>query len=206
METRAFIIRNFRNLGVCKDDKTQGTFLRLSGTKEKVGGLIILLGKSNSGKSNLLRALGKFGNSYLSLQDSQQLEGLNLLSQDDMPKSQSALPSIMLSSQEPAYYLHYSQDIAPKSGETQKKRQEGKSFNFSEHLTKLQDDFDNLDVYLEYNEHETISPIKLLLKDSSGGGRFLRCTIEPLKNRDDRSSDELNVSHSEKLACPFVVG
>ena len=206
MKTLGFVVRNFRNIGLCKGNKSQEAFLRLAETEGKFGGLVILLGKSNSGKSNLLRALEKFGNSYLSLQDSQHLEGLNLLSQDDMPKSQSALPSITLSSQEPAYYLHYPQDIAQKSGVARKKQQMGKSFDFGEHITELQEDFDNLDVYVEQNKYETISPIKLLLKDSSGGGRFLRCTIEPLRNRDDRSSDELNVSHSEKLACPFVVG
>lgn len=207
METRGFVIRNFRNIGLCEGKKSQEAFLRLAETGEKFGGLVILLGKSNSGKSNLLRALEKFGNSYLSLNGSKELEESKLLSQDDIPKSQSALPSIILDSQEPAYYLHYSQDIAQKSGVARKKQQMGESFDFGEHIAELQDDFDSLDVYVEQNKHETISPIKLLLKDSStGGGRFMRCTIEPLRNRDDRSSDELNISYSEKLACPFVVG
>ncbi len=207
METRGFVIRNFRNIGLCEGKKSQEAFLRLAETGEKFGGLVILLGKSNSGKSNLLRALEKFGNSYLFLNGLKEFEESKLLSQDDIPKSQSTLPSIILESQEPAYYLHYPQDIAQKSGVARKKQQMGESFDFGEHIAELQDDFDSLDVYVEQNKHETISPIKLLLKDSStGGGRFMRCTIEPLRNRDDRSSEELNVSYSEKLTCPFVVG
>ncbi|MBD5585533.1 MAG: ATP-binding protein [Clostridia bacterium] len=207
MKTLGFVVRNFRNIGLCEGKKSQEAFLRLAETGEKFGGLMILLGKSNSGKSNLLRALEKFGNSYLSLGGSKEFEQSKLLSQDDIPKSRSDLPSIILDSQEPAYYLHYSQDVAQKSGVARKKQEMGESFDFGEHIAELQDDFDNLDVYVEQNKHETISPIKLLLKDSStGGGRFMRCTIEPLRNRDDRSSDELNVSYSEKLACPFVVG
>ena len=153
MKTRGFLIRNFRNLGVCKDDKEQGTFLRL-GTDEEFGGLMILLGKSNSGKSNLLRALEKFGNSYLSLNGSKEFDKTKLLSQDDISKSGS-LPSIALSFQEPAYYLHYPQEVATKSGEAQKKIRAGEPFDYGEHITELQKEFDNLDVYLEQKNSQT---------------------------------------------------
>ena len=204
MKTRGFLIRNFRNLGICKDDKEQGTFLRL-GTNEEFGGLMILLGRSNSGKSNLLQAMEKFGNKYLPT-ESQNLLSSKPLSQDDMPKSQSGLPSIALSSQEPAYYLHYPNDIAPKSVAAQKKRQTGKQFDFGEHIAELQDNFDNCDVYLEQKRYDDNGFVKLLLKNSSGGGRFMRCAIEPLESIKDLSSDELNVERSKRLRCPFVVG
>ena len=205
MKTRGFVIRNFRNIGVCEGDKSQEAFLRLSNTDENIGGLVIILGENNSGKSNLLDALAKFGNSYLSLQDSQNLEASQLLSQDDAPES-GGLPIVAFASQEPAYYLQYPQDIVQKSGAAQRKRQMGETIDLGKHLDELQDDFDSLDIYLERNDHETISPVKILLKSSSGGGRFMRCTIDPLRNRDDHSVSELDVGHSEKLQCSFVVG
>ena len=206
MKTHGFTIRNFRNLGICKNDKEQGIFLRLSEIEGKFGGLTILLGKHNSGKSNLLKALEKFRNSYLSLNDSQNLEGMNLLSQDDIPKSQSVLPNIALNSQEPAYYLHYRKDIAPKSG-TAKKELAEEDFDVDEHLAKLQDDFDSCKVYVFPKGKKKISDfVKLLLKNTSGGGRFMKCAIEPLKNDNDYSVDELKTEDSTRLHCPFVVG
>ncbi|MBD5167500.1 MAG: AAA family ATPase [Helicobacter sp.] len=200
MKTRGFLIRNFRNLGVCKDDKEQGTFLRL-GTDEEFGGLMILLGKSNSGKSNLLRALEKFGNSYLSLNGSKEFDKTKLLSQDDISKSGS-LPSIALSFQEPAYYLHYPQEVATKSGEAQKKIRAGEPFDYGEHITELQKEFDNLDVYLEQKNS------KLFLKRSFDSGRFMQITIELLKSDKDYlvKVDKLKTEHSKHLHCPFVVG
>ncbi|MBD5167492.1 MAG: ATP-binding protein, partial [Helicobacter sp.] len=206
MKTHGFAIRNFRNLGICKNDKEQGIFLRLSEIEGKFGGLTILLGKHNSGKSNLLKALEKFRNSYLSLNGSQNLKGLNLLSQDDIPKSQSLLPSIAFAYQgKPAYYLQYRKDIAFKSGMANKE-QTGE-FDLDEHLAKLQDDFDSCEVYIYPKEKkEPSKPIKLLLKDTSGGGRFMRCTIEPLKNDNDYPVGELKTKESKQLHCPFVVG
>ncbi|MDE7317248.1 MAG: ATP-binding protein [Helicobacter sp.] len=208
MEIRGFVIRNFRNIGLCEGDKSQEAFLRLSNIEGKFGGLTILIGESNSGKSNLLKALEKFGHSYLSLNSSQSFEGTQLLSQDDVPESsQSILTTVALACQEPAYYLHYSQEIAPKSGAAQRKRRMGKPFDLKKHIKELQKDFDNLDVYRERNEHETANVIKLLLKDSSSNvGRFMRCKKEPLENIDDHSVDELNVTDSDELNCSFVVG
>ncbi|MBD5167401.1 MAG: ATP-binding protein [Helicobacter sp.] len=203
MKTYEFVIRNFRNIGLCEGNKSQEAFLRLSGIKGELGGLTILIGKYNSGKSNLLRALKKFGDSCLHLEGSQNFEGMQLLSQDDVPESASILTSVALACQEPAYYLQYSEDVAQKSGAAQKKRQMGEAFDLTKHIRRLQKDFDSLDVYLECNESETI---KLLLKDSSGAGRFMRCTIEPLKNIDDHSVDELNTINSKKLDCSFIVG
>lgn len=204
MKTRGFVIRNFRNIGVCEGDKSQEAFLRLSSADENIGGLVIILGENNSGKSNVLDALAKFGNAHLSLNGSQ-IEGLQILSQDDVPKS-GGLPIVALAHQEPAYYLQYPQDVVQKSGAAQRKRQMGESIDLGKHLDELQDDFDNLDIYIEHNKHEIISPVKILLRSSSGGGRFMRCTIDPLKNRDDHSVSELDVGHSEKLHCSFVVG
>lgn len=106
MKKLGFVIRNFRNIGLCESNKSQEAFLRL-GTDKEFGGLIILFGENNSGKSNLLRALEKFGNSYLSLNDSKDFEESQLVSEDDIPKLHNGLPSIAFSSQEPAYYLHY---------------------------------------------------------------------------------------------------
>ena len=204
MKTSGFVIRNFRNIGVCEGEKSQEAFLRLT-IGEQHGGLIILIGENGSGKSNVLQALAKFGNSYLVSQGSQKLETSQLLSQDDAPES-GGLPIVAFASQEPAYYLQYPKDIVPKSGAAQRKRQMGESIDLGKHLDELQDDFDSLDIYLEQNKHEIISPVKILLRSSSGNGRFMRCTIDPLRNRDDHSVSELDVGHSEKLNCSFVVG
>ena len=205
MKTHGFTIRNFRNLGICKNDKEQGIFLRLSEIEGKFGGLTILIGKSNSGKSNLLRALEKFGNSHLSLQGSQNLEGMHILSQDDIPESQNILPSIALSVQESAYYLYYPQDIAQKS-ETAKKEQTGE-VDLNEHLVKLQDDFDSREVWFYFKqkgrEHEKD---KLILDDSSGDGRIIECEIEPLKSLNDYPVGKPKTKDSKQLHCPFIVG
>ena len=206
MGTRGFVIRNFRNVGLCKGNKSQEAFLHLPELEGEFGGLIILLGKHNSGKSNVLMALKKFGDSCLYLEGSQNSENLNLLSQDDIPKSPSKLTSLAFVYQEPAYYLHYPQEVATKSGEAQKKRQMGESFDFGTHLAELQNDFNHCDIYLEQKKHENIDFVKLLLKNISGSGRFIRCTIEPFKSHEDFSSDELNVERSKRLRCPFVVG
>lgn len=207
MKIHGFVIRNFRNIGVCEGNKSQEAFLRLSETEGEFGGLMILLGKNNSGKSNLLEALEKFGHSYLSLNGLQNFEDKQLLSQDDVPKlSQSILTSIALAYQEPAYYLHYRKDIAPKSG-TAKKEQAEEDFDVGKHLAKLQDDFDSCKVYVYPRGKKKHGDfIKLLLENTSGDGRFMRCTIEPLKNFSDYSVDELNVTDSDELDCPFVVG
>ena len=108
MKKLGFVIRNFRNIGLCEDNKSQEAFLHLSEIKGELGGLTILIGKHNSGKSNVLQALKKFGDSCLYLEDSQNSKNLNLLSQDDIPKSPSILTSVALARQEPAYYLQYS--------------------------------------------------------------------------------------------------
>ena len=205
MKIHGFVIRNFRNLGICKSDKEQGTFLRLSEIEGKFGGLTILLGKNNSGKSNLLRALEKFGYSYLFLNDSQNLEGLNLLSQDDIPNSQSVLPSIALSVQESAYYLHYPQDIAQKS-ETAKKEQT-EEVDLDEHLAKLQDDFDSREVWFYFKQKgREREKDKLILDNSSDRGRIIECEIEPLKSLNDYPIDKPKTKDSKQLHCPFIVG
>ncbi|MBD5166406.1 MAG: ATP-binding protein [Helicobacter sp.] len=205
MKTHGFAIRNFRNLGICEGNKSQEAFLRLSEIKGELGGLTILLGKSNSGKSNLLKALEKFGNSHLSLNGSQNLESLNLLSQDDIPNSQSVLPSIAFAHQKPAYYLQYPQDIAQKSG-TAKKEQTGE-VDLDEHLEKLQDDFDSRDVWFYFKRKgREREKDKLILDNSSDRGRIIECEIEPLKSLKDYPVDELNTEASKRLYCPFVVG
>ena len=205
MKTHGFAIRNFRNLGICEGNKSQEAFLRLSEIKGERGGLTILLGKSNSGKSNLLKALEKFGNSHLSLNGSQNLESLNLLSQDDIPNSQSVLPSIAFAHQKPAYYLQYPQDIAQKSG-TAKKEQTGE-VDLDEHLEKLQDDFDSRDVWFYFKRKgREREKDKLILDNSSDRGRIIECEIEPLKSLKDYPVDELNTEASKRLYCPFVVG
>ena len=206
MKTYGFVIRNFRNIGRCEGNKSQEAFLHLPEVEGKFGGLTILIGKHNSGKSNVLQALKEFSNSHLSLKDSQNLEDMQLLSQDDVPETPSISTAIDLACREPAYYLHYPQEVATKSGEAQKKRQEEKPFDFKEHLKELQNNFDNCEVYLEQKKYEDIGFVKLLLKNSSGGGRFMRCTIEPLESTKDISSDELNVERSKRLHCPFIVG
>lgn len=203
MKIHGFVIHNFRNLGICKNDKEQGTFLRLSEIEGKFGGLMILIGKSNSGKSNLLRALAKFGNSYLSLNGSQNLEGMHILSRDDIPESQNVLPSIALSVQESAYYLHYPQDVVQKSRIAKKEQTE--EVDLDEHLAKLQDNFDNRKVWFYVKQKEREKD-KLILDDSPDDGRIIECEIEPLKSLNDYPVGKPKTKDSKQLHCPFVVG
>ena len=64
-ETRSLVISDFRNLGVSalrknKDDRQ--TFLKINRSlkKDELGGLVVILGSNNSGKSNVLDAMAKY--------------------------------------------------------------------------------------------------------------------------------------------------
>ncbi|WP_233707336.1 AAA family ATPase [Helicobacter cetorum] len=60
--TRFLEIKNFRNIGV-KDEqeKCERLYLNNSFSNDKLGGLVLIIGENNTGKSNLLKALGCFG-------------------------------------------------------------------------------------------------------------------------------------------------
>ena len=62
--TRSLIISDFRNLGVSahKKNSDDRTFLKINRCldKDNIGGLVILLGSNNSGKSNVLDAVAKY--------------------------------------------------------------------------------------------------------------------------------------------------
>ena len=62
-ETRSLMISDFRNLGVSalRKSKDERTFLKINRSlkKDELGGLVIILGGNNSGKSNVLDAVAK---------------------------------------------------------------------------------------------------------------------------------------------------
>ncbi len=59
--TRYLEIKNFKNIGV-KDQKenSERLYLNNSFSSDKLGGLVLIIGENNTGKSNLLKALGCF--------------------------------------------------------------------------------------------------------------------------------------------------
>ena len=63
-EIRSLTISDFRNLGISafKRNKDEKTFLKINRSlkRDEIGGLVILLGGNNSGKSNVLDAIAKF--------------------------------------------------------------------------------------------------------------------------------------------------
>ena len=64
-ETRSLVISDFRNLGVSalrknKDDRQTVFKINRSLKKEELGGLVVILGSNNSGKSNVLEAVAKY--------------------------------------------------------------------------------------------------------------------------------------------------
>ena len=63
-ESRSLIISDFRNLGITafRKNEEERTILKINRCleKDRLGGLVILLGSNNSGKSNVLAALTKF--------------------------------------------------------------------------------------------------------------------------------------------------
>lgn len=200
MKTSGFVIRNFRNIGVCEGEKSQEAFLRISGNaNENIGGLVIVLGENNSGKSNLLDALAKFGN-----------YGNNPLNDKDVPsfpQYRNCLPTISFKYQIPAYYLYYPQDVANRSGEAQKIRAKGQQIDFDVLLEKLQKQFDGLNVYIEHCKNEEYDMKLILREEETELGRFLRCTTEPFKTRDDfLPPGKIRVGKSERLHCPLIVG
>ena len=63
-ETRSLVISDFRNLGVSalrKDKDDNGARLKINRSlkKDELGGLVVILGSNNSGKSNVLEAMAK---------------------------------------------------------------------------------------------------------------------------------------------------
>ena len=64
-ETRSLVISDFRNLGVSalmkdKDDGKAVFKINRSLEKDELGGLVVILGSNNSGKSNVLEAVAKY--------------------------------------------------------------------------------------------------------------------------------------------------
>ena len=195
MDSRGFFIRNFRNIGVCKDNKEQGAFLRLSGLeKDVLGGLVIILGENNTGKSNLLDALAKFGSFFV---DS---EFKNELSQDDIPNFNGyrhCLPKIELNYRSSTQYIHY-------DFETYKNRTFKTPEEFKKHLEELQNKLDNYEVYIEPIKQD--NEIKLILKDrNSNDGHLIHCEPDMLKCVREHTQIEPQVNKSTLLPYRFVI-
>lgn len=66
MNKREIVIKNFRNIGIVKEEKL---LLNTSAEKNKMGELVILIGPNNSGKSNVLDSLSSLGNGIRSDRD-----------------------------------------------------------------------------------------------------------------------------------------
>ncbi len=59
--TRYLEVENYKNIGVqSEQEKDERLYLNNSFNGDKLGGLVIILGENNTGKSNLLKALGCF--------------------------------------------------------------------------------------------------------------------------------------------------
>ncbi len=59
--TRYLEIKNYKNIGVQNEqERDERLYLNNSFNGDKLGGLVIILGENNTGKSNLLKALGCF--------------------------------------------------------------------------------------------------------------------------------------------------
>lgn len=59
--TRYLEVKNYKNIGVQNEqEKDERLYLNNSFNGDKLGGLVIILGENNTGKSNLLKALGCF--------------------------------------------------------------------------------------------------------------------------------------------------
>jgi Predicted ATPase len=72
VNVRKLVINNFRNIGITYDKKEQPSHLILNRglNKEDLGDLVFLVGPNNSGKSNVLAALGAFGKNKFEEHDS----------------------------------------------------------------------------------------------------------------------------------------
>lgn len=169
MDSRGFFIRNFRNIGVCKDNKEQGAFLRLSGLeKDVLGGLVIILGENNTGKSNLLDALAKFGSSHE-----------QPLSDKDSPsflECSKCSPSIELSYRFSAYSIYYPNDPRIKDTSAQKT-------DFKQYIDELQKSIDAYDVYIDYKTGQEV--VGFTIQNTTLGNRMLSCRTQDLECIDD---------------------
>lgn len=77
MNTRSIVFENFRNLGIVDSkQKNLSNKLQLGSIDgEHIGGLLVLLGGNNDGKSNVLKGLASFSNATLKDSDKPDYRG-----------------------------------------------------------------------------------------------------------------------------------
>lgn len=128
---RALYISKFRNIGL---ETNERLVLNHSLEKGKVGGLVILVGPNNSGKSNVLEALVKFGTKQINQRDK-----TDLFLEPDMQK-----PTLSLVCKDGKDEYRYTLDYNNKYSISFPNDEEEPKYDFMEEYDKFINEVENL--------------------------------------------------------------
>ena len=223
MNTRSIVFENFRNLGI-EDSKRENLSNKLqlgSIDREHIGGLLVLLGGNNDGKSNVLDGLDSFSNVALKDSDKPDYRGHNgepkLILEYKITDAK-ILEAITESTKDTQ-----GQDVDSNfSGKTfgiffiEGSLEKGVELNESdtqeEYCEFIQNIFESSQVYgiYGYDEAGDRKEIRLILPEhnrmllcsADQGGKALKCFSAVQKKYDEIKDKDRAI----ELACKFVIG
>lgn len=223
MNTRSIIFENFRNLGI-EDSKQENLSNKLqlgSIDREHIGGLLVLLGGNNDGKSNVLDGLDSFSNVALKDSDKPDYRGHNgepkliLEYKITDAKILEAITESTKNTQDQdinSNFLGKTFGIFFTEGSLEKGVERNESDTQEEYCEFIQNIFESSQVYgiYGYDEAGDRKEIRLILRDHS---RMLLCSAdqgdEALKcfSAVQKKYDEIkDKDRAIELACKFVIG
>lgn len=223
MNTRSIIFENFRNLGIVdsKQDNLSNKLQLGSIDREHIGGLLILLGGNNDGKSNVLDGLVSLAASKLKESDKPDYRGhkeepkLTLEYKITDAKTLEAITESTKDTQEQDIDSSFSGKtfgIFFTEGSLEKGVELNESDTQKEYCEFIQNMFASSQVYgiYGYDEAGDRKEIRLILPEhnrmllcsADQGGKALKCFSAVQKKYDEIKDKD----RAMKLACKFVIG
>ena len=222
MNTRSIVFENFRNLGI-SDSKQKNLSNKLqlgSIDRQHIGGLLVLLGGNNDGKSNVLDGLVSL--SQLELQDSDKPDyrghkGETKLTLEYKITDEKVSPTLESTSdiQKQNVDSHFADKtfgIFFTEGSLEKGVELNECDTQDEYCEFIQNMFEGSQVYgvYGYDEEENRKEIRLILPEHNRmllcsvdqGGKALKCFSAVQKKYDEIKDKDRAI----KLACKFVIG
>ncbi|MDL0081040.1 hypothetical protein [Helicobacter zhangjianzhongii] len=223
MNTRSIIFENFRNLGIVDSkQKHLSNKLQLGSIDgEHIGGLLVLLGGNNDGKSNVLDGLVSLANSKLKDSDKPDYRGykdepkLTLEYKITDPKILEAITESTSDTQKQSIDSNFAGKtfgIFFTESSLEKGVERSESDTQEEYCEFIQNMFESSQVYGIYGydevgDREEIRLIlperdRMLLCSADQGGKALKCFSAVGKKYDEIKDKDRAI----KLACKFVIG
>ena len=223
MNTRSIVFENFRNLGIV-DSKQENLSNKLqlgSIDGEHIGGLLVLLGGNNDGKSNVLDGLVSLAVSKLKDSDKPDYRGckdepkLTIEYKITDAKILEAITESTSDTQKQSIDSSFSGKtfgIFFTEGSLEKGVERNESDTQEKYCEFIQNMFESSQVYgiYGYDEIGDRKEIRLILPEcdrmllcsADQGGKALKC-FSAVQKKDDEIKDR---NRAIKLACKFVIG